>query len=80
MVVAGEPTQKKPGIRGAKSADTLYQALLDKWPACEKVSHEALLCLSRYQNAEESKVEFDLLFSTHNPGWQESNITVLVQQ
>jgi len=63
-----------------ESAATLYQALLDKWPACEKASHEALLCLSRYQNAEESKVEFDLLFSTHNPRWHETKITVFVQE
>jgi hypothetical protein len=74
--------KSSPAYEVRESAITLYHTLSEKWPGCGKATHVAKLCLTRYRAFEStvSQVDFDLLFSTHNPRWQESRIGVSIAE
>lgn len=77
----GKVHKRNPAYEVREYASILYQILLDKLPGCGKTGHEARLCLSRYESCEEldSEIDFDILFSTHTPKWQESKIGMMVK-
>jgi len=74
--------QSSPAYEVRECAITLYHTLSEKWPGCGKATHEARLCITRYQAFEKTaaQVDFDLFFSTHNPKWQESRVGVFLEE
>ena len=72
--------KSSPAYEVREYATILYETLRDKLPACGKHEHHAKLCLARYGEIDllQTEIEFDMVFSTHAPRWQESKIGLVV--